>query len=100
MRIRLNGKEEVVSDGLKVSLLLQELKLEPSRVAVEVNLRVLKKDEYSRVFLKDGDTVEIVTLMGGGYEEIFGNCPYPFHNSGFWTKLYRSGECLLANFTR
>jgi thiamine biosynthesis protein ThiS len=36
------------------------------RVAVEVNLRVIKKKDFEKCRLRDGDTIEIVYFVGGG----------------------------------
>jgi len=49
-----------------VQELLNELKIVPARVAVEVNLKVVRKAEYETYRLSDGDTVEIVNFVGGG----------------------------------
>ena len=49
-----------------VQELLQELKIVPARVAVEVNLKVVGKAEYDTFRLSDGDTIEIVNFVGGG----------------------------------
>jgi sulfur carrier protein len=46
--------------------LLNELKIEQSKIAVEVNLSIVKKADYSTFRLKDGNKVEIVNFVGGG----------------------------------
>lgn len=46
--------------------LLEELKIDPGRVAVEVNLSVIRKAEFGIFRLNDGDSVEIVNFVGGG----------------------------------
>lgn len=66
MKLTINGE---TVDNLKaetVSGLLDELKLARGRVAVEVNLSVIKKAEHETFRLKDGDIVEIVNFVGGG----------------------------------
>ena len=66
MRLKINGE---IVDNLKavtVEELLVELKVQSGRVAVEVNLTIVKKADYSGFALKDGDTVEIVNFVGGG----------------------------------
>jgi thiamine biosynthesis protein ThiS len=49
-----------------VADLLVELDLKIARVAVEHNRRVLKRHEFPRVILADGDRLEIVHFVGGG----------------------------------
>ena len=64
--ITLNGKRQVFSAPLTVLALLESLKLDPSRVAVEHNLSVLPRAGYAETPLEDGDRVEIVQFVGGG----------------------------------
>jgi thiamine biosynthesis protein ThiS len=66
MEIQLNGKARMVSDGATVRQLLDELRLQPERVAVQVNLDIVKRDRYGEVVLKAGDAVEVLTFMAGG----------------------------------
>jgi len=65
MILTVNG-DRIVSDAGTVEELLSELKIEPARVAVEVNLTVIKKAAYATFRLNDGDAVEIVNFVGGG----------------------------------
>ncbi len=46
--------------------LLDEMKITKGRVAVEVNMSVIKRSEYANCALHDGDTIEIVNFVGGG----------------------------------
>ncbi len=66
MKLKINGSEADVTDDLTVSGLLEELKIEPGRVAVEVNMIIIKKANYQECFLSEGDIVEIVNFVGGG----------------------------------
>lgn len=54
------------TSALTLKELLEEMKIEPGRVAVEVNLDIVKKADYPIFNLKDGDTIEIVNFVGGG----------------------------------
>ena len=66
MRLKVNGDTIEVAKGASVGELLEKLGVEPARVAVEVNLLIVKKSEYGNIRLNDGDTVEIVNFVGGG----------------------------------
>lgn len=66
MIITLNGEKREAPDGVTVLGLLQFLKVQPERVAVELNLNVVKKDAYATAQVKDGDSVEVVSFMAGG----------------------------------
>ena len=66
MIIKLNGQDRELQAGTTVSDLLSELQIRPERVAVELNLNILERGEYSKACLKDGDLVEIIGFVGGG----------------------------------
>jgi thiamine biosynthesis protein ThiS len=66
MTILLNGDIHELAAPLSVSELLQRLEIDARRVAVELNLAVVKKAAYDSSLIKDGDAVEIVNFVGGG----------------------------------
>ena len=66
MMLTLNGELFDTSKAETIQDLLDELGIESVRVAVEVNLTVVKKADYAAFKLKDGDNVEIVNFVGGG----------------------------------
>ncbi len=66
MKLRLNGTLSEFQNGTTVAGLLKSLQIEPGRVAIEVNLEVIKKQDYHEYVLKDGDSIEIVNFVGGG----------------------------------
>ncbi|HWR58293.1 MAG TPA: sulfur carrier protein ThiS [Thermodesulfovibrionales bacterium] len=65
MKVMVNG-EEYITDIDTVAELLREMKVTPGRVAVEVNLAIIKRADFEKVRLRDGDSVEIVNFVGGG----------------------------------
>ncbi len=65
MKLIVNGKDFNSNIGT-VQELLNELGIKPGRVAVEVNLSIIKKTDYDSHRLNDGDKVEIVNFVGGG----------------------------------
>jgi thiamine biosynthesis protein ThiS len=66
MRLKINGEEKSVPDALTVRALLEHLGVRSERVAVEVNLDVVKRAAHATHPLRDGDAVEIVSFVGGG----------------------------------
>jgi thiamine biosynthesis protein ThiS len=66
MRITVNGEEREVEAGLSVRGLLALLSIKEARVAVEVNLDVIRRDKLDDRILREGDKVEIVSFVGGG----------------------------------
>jgi thiamine biosynthesis protein ThiS len=66
MTIRLNGEPHEVPGPLTVSELLADLQIDARRVAVELNLVVLKRHTFDTTTISEGDEVEIVNFVGGG----------------------------------
>ena len=66
MTITLNGDKQELTAPLSVSELLDQLDIDARRVAVELNLAVVKKSAYDSSVIQDGDEVEIVNFVGGG----------------------------------
>ena len=66
MTIQVNGESRGVGDGQTVAALLHELEIRADRVAVELNLEILDRDEYETRGLREGDRVEILSFIGGG----------------------------------
>ncbi len=65
MRLKVNGKEYETKTETILQL-LREMEIMQGRVAIEVNLDVIKKTDYENYRLQDGDNVEIVYFVGGG----------------------------------
>ncbi|HJQ70012.1 MAG TPA: sulfur carrier protein ThiS [Blastocatellia bacterium] len=66
MIVLVNGEETELADGLSVKGLVERLGLDPARLAVEVNRKIIRKAEWGSTSLSDGDKVEIVHFVGGG----------------------------------
>lgn len=65
INIYLNGKKEECEEGRKISDILAIKNIRPEVVTVELNDRILKKDEYGEA-VKANDRLEFVYYMGGG----------------------------------
>jgi sulfur carrier protein len=66
IEILLNGKSASVPKGQTVLGLLESLGIQPARVAVELNRRIVKQREWPSTQLSAGAEVEIVHFVGGG----------------------------------
>ncbi|MGA8074824.1 MAG: sulfur carrier protein ThiS [Candidatus Acidiferrales bacterium] len=66
MKIKINGEPRDVPEGLSVAALLAHLEMNTGRVAVERNLDVLPRASWMVTLVADGDSYEIVQLVGGG----------------------------------
>ena len=54
------------AENTTVAELLDSLNLPRQRVAVEVNLRLVPRELHAEHLLREGDQLEVVTLVGGG----------------------------------
>lgn len=66
MKIRINGEEKEIGDGLSLAQLLEELQIRPGRVVVELNRDIVSRQAHASTLLKAGDVLEIVHFVGGG----------------------------------
>ena len=66
MTIQVNGKPRKVASGTSVANLLEELGVKQPHVAVELNLEVVPRAQHAATALREGDRLEVVTLVGGG----------------------------------
>ncbi|MFM7807769.1 MAG: sulfur carrier protein ThiS [Planctomycetota bacterium] len=66
MKVQLNGAVHDLPSESTVRDLLRTLGREGVPCAVEVNLKLVPHREHAAHALKDGDRVEVVTLVGGG----------------------------------
>ena len=64
--IVLNGEPHPLEPGTSVAALLETLELDPRQVAVERNREIVPRATYAETLLADGDTLEVVTFVGGG----------------------------------
>tara|TARA_Y100001970_G_C13740984_1_gene606169 strand:+ start:12 stop:230 length:219 start_codon:yes stop_codon:yes gene_type:complete len=65
-KIQLNGDEFEINGGSNLNELLNKLKIEKNKVAIEVNGEIVENNRYSNLILNDNDKVEIVHFIGGG----------------------------------
>ena len=66
LKINLNKKEKRLPENLSLNDLISLLKLNSKGIVLEVNLDIIKQKNWKNFILKDGDSVEIITFMGGG----------------------------------
>lgn len=66
MKITINGETKDFAGPMTVASLLQSLGVNPKSVAVERNLKIVERSEIEREPILEGDTIEIIRLVGGG----------------------------------
>ena len=65
-KIQLNGDPYEISNGTNLNELLNKLKIQKNKVAIEVNGEIVEKTKYQNLILNKNDKVEIVHFIGGG----------------------------------
>jgi sulfur carrier protein len=66
MQVTVNGEPRTVPDGATVGTLLASLGVTGKAIAVEQNRRIVPRGRHADCTLREGDRLEIVTLVGGG----------------------------------
>jgi thiamine biosynthesis protein ThiS len=66
MEIMVNGEPQTAPEGQTILGLLRQLELEPARVAVELDRRIVKQPHWPETVLRAGAQLEIVQFVGGG----------------------------------
>ncbi len=69
MKIKVNGEEkkiELDQDNALLSNALNSMGYKPNTIVVELNNLIINSMKWEKVKLKDGDNLEIVSIVGGG----------------------------------
>ena len=64
--LQINGKEVELEGATPLLAYVEKLGVNPRALAVEYNGTIIERAAYASVTLKEGDTVEIVRMVGGG----------------------------------
>ena len=72
IKINLNGKTFFLTKGTSLFKVIKKTKLQPNKIAIELNRKIINKKNMNKIFLKNKDKIEIVHFIGGGWwKEIF-----------------------------
>jgi len=69
MKIKVNGEEKKIEldpDNALLSTVLNIMGYKPNTIVVELNNLIINSIKWEKVKLKDGDNLEIVSIVGGG----------------------------------
>ncbi len=66
IKIKINGKLNIIEDKTKLSVLIKNLKVPLRKVAIELNKEIMDKKNLKKIYLKKNDKIEIVHFIGGG----------------------------------
>lgn len=66
IKITINGESHQCQASLSIPILLTKMNFNPRLVAVEYNGEILHRQYWDTTVIKEGDRLEIVTIVGGG----------------------------------
>ena len=66
IKINLNGKTFFLTKGTSLFKVIKKTKLQPNKIAIELNRKIINKNKMNKIILKNKDKVEIVYFVGGG----------------------------------
>lgn len=70
MKLQINGEEKTFDSPHPFTLatMVESLGMKPDRVAIELNRDIVPRDRWAETTLNDGDELELVHFVGGGWE--------------------------------
>ena len=69
MIIKVNGEDKKIDldqENALLSTALKNMGYKPNTIVVELNNLIINSMKWEKVKLKDGDNLEIVSIVGGG----------------------------------
>ena len=69
MKIKLNGEIKIINNSdefIFMENLITDLGYQPQLVVVELNGTIINTQKWINTKVKDGDCLEVVTIVGGG----------------------------------
>ncbi|HLV85967.1 MAG TPA: sulfur carrier protein ThiS [Candidatus Sulfotelmatobacter sp.] len=72
MKLTINGESRDFDAAapFNLSALVERLGMKADRVAVELNREIVPRDQWGNTDLNEGDRLEIVHFVGGGWQEL------------------------------
>ncbi|VBB05928.1 thiamines/molybdopterin converting factor subunit 1 [Lucifera butyrica] len=66
MDIVVNGERQSMDAGVNIEKWLEQKGILGRHMVLELNERILVREEWSKTVLQQGDCLEIITFVGGG----------------------------------
>ena len=66
IKLQINGQERHLDGPMPLLEFLESKEIDPRFIVVEHNGEIVRRNAYEGVTLNDGDTLELVHMMGGG----------------------------------
>ncbi|MFW6036168.1 MAG: sulfur carrier protein ThiS [Halothermotrichaceae bacterium] len=66
MLVRINGEEEFFDNEVTILDYIYSKGLDPEKLIVEYNKKIVKKDKWDEIVLSNKDSLEVLKFVGGG----------------------------------
>jgi len=66
IKVTVNGESMQLYSPDNLNELLKTLRMENSRIAIELNRQIIPHSQYAMTAIREGDRIEIITAIGGG----------------------------------
>jgi len=66
MKVKINGQEKDLNGSSTLKKAIEQFSKDTSRIIAEVNGKIIKGNQWEQTFINDGDTIELVSFVGGG----------------------------------
>ena len=66
MTLTVNGEQRDLDDATTLLGLLEAFSLNPDATAVQLNEDILERESFAKVQLAEGDSIELIRIVGGG----------------------------------
>ena len=66
IKVNINGEILELEKNLSIKEMLKILNIKPTNIAVECNLQIVSKSQYSSYKIQNNNKIEIVNFIGGG----------------------------------
>ena len=65
-KIQLNGRKLELRNKNSIDTLLKKYKIDSKKIAVELNCKIINRNKYKLIYIRNMDKIEIVHFIGGG----------------------------------
>jgi len=65
-KIQLNGRKVELSNKHSIATLLKKYKIDKKKIAIELNGKIINRNKYELICIKNNDKIEVVHFIGGG----------------------------------
>ncbi len=66
MKVFINGEVKNIPEGLNLDELLRHFSMPSQRIAIEMNMSVVRRKDWEKMKVNETDKIEIIHFVGGG----------------------------------